>query len=287
MGQLHGQAQLGGGRARVVGPQRIDPPLDRIGHIGLAHDLGHATVDSRGEGHVVGPGGETGAWPAVSPSTTSVTRAAAIFSSTISPGNSHAQVIVPRLVAPRAGGVLADQLTRPRPVAPMRSTTGSICLKTTTSAPCGVQTLSVTAPTFRPREVCIMEAKSALRSAGSGDDVLVPRRALAILMSSATTQSAPTPRQSHWNTPSAWARARSRSSRRLALVLAVGEQDGVPYAGLVARAAGWPARSTSRWPFPRGRRDAAMPPWLRRGRWSWRRPAAPRPGRPSRPRGFR
>ena len=181
----------------------------------------------------------TGVWPAVSPSTTSVTRAAAIFSSTISPGgHSHAQVIVPRLVAPRAGRVLADQRAYldPRPdevddrlhlfqhddVAPSRSPDPE---------------------RHRADLSCPGRSASWRRSRlsgrpGPGRCPVYPRRALAIFMSSATTKSAPTPRQSHWNTPSAWAQSPIEVVARLALVPAVGEQDGVPYAGLVAQQLG-------------------------------------------------
>ena len=54
-----------------------------------------------------------------------------------------------------------------------------------------------------------------------------PIRRVAIVRSSSTYQSVPTPRQSHWNTPSHCATAASQVLTGLRLVMAVGEQDDV------------------------------------------------------------
>ena len=58
----------------------------------------------------------------------------------------------------------------------------------------------------------IIASKSAASPAGSATMSTVPRRAVAILRSSETTQSVPTPRQSHWITPFAASMAASRVS---------------------------------------------------------------------------
>ena len=62
---------------------------------------------------------------------------------------------------------------------------------------------------------------------GSAIRSTVPSSAVAILRSSATSQSAPTPRAVALEVARRTARARRRGARSLALVLAVGEQDGV------------------------------------------------------------
>ena len=59
----------------------------------------------------------------------------------------------------------------------------------------------------------------------------MPSSAVATSRSSATSQSAPTPRQSHWKRPVTARIGRGEVGRLLALVLPVGEQDRVPLRG--------------------------------------------------------
>ena len=77
---------------------------------------------------------------------------------------------------------------------------------------------------------------------GVGHDVVGPSRAVATVRSSATSQSAPTPRQSHWNTPRGLIEHPVEHLVGLVLVPAVREEDGVPDARL-----GPAARSAARW----------------------------------------
>ncbi len=64
----------------------------------------------------------------------------------------------------------------------------------------------------RPIERSIISVKSAAICSGSRTRSTSPRRADAISRSSATSQSAPTPRQSHWNAPRHFARTASSSA---------------------------------------------------------------------------
>ncbi len=66
--------------------------------------------------------------------------------------------------------------------------------------------------TALPMAASITSVKSAAMAAGSAMMSTLPSRLVATLRSSLTTQSVPTPRQSHWNRPWADSRARSRSA---------------------------------------------------------------------------
>ena len=81
---------------------------------------------------------------------------------------------------------------------------GATCRTNSTCAPCGAQTRSHACET--PRLIALRMSSSNVDASceGAGTRSTVPSRAVATPRSSRTSQSAPTPRQSHWNTPCAW-----------------------------------------------------------------------------------
>ena len=89
---------------------------------------------------------------------------------------------------------------------------GETCLTKATSAPCGVHRRSATLFVSFVMARSIMAVKSAARPSGSRTMSTVPSSAEAMRRSSPTSQSVPTPRQSHWKRPSQRSSTASRCS---------------------------------------------------------------------------
>ena len=154
----------------------------------------------------------------------------------------------------------------------VRSSTDGDTWRTNSSwAPCGVHTRSSAAAIPRAIDACISAANSVRSSAGDPTMSTVPSSAWAIRRTSATCQSTPTPRQSHWKRPATAAIAAlscsgvslwfSPSVRRMACRLVSVPPDGPP-----TDSNSRPA-SSSHWPI-------AVPPSARNcctAWWAWKR----------------
>ena len=207
-------AQHLGRRVHVAARVRLQPRLDRLGEFFLAGVVGDLRVDPGRKRLVIGPGRDdrcAGHFDLRAGRAVDDRGAAAEASRrprrppSVRRRHSSRATRCPR---PRSGSRASA-----RPPWLKRSVrtaiSGLICLQARMRALFGVHSRRRTSPTARPRAPWMADWKSASMPAGSAMIWAVPKSRPAILRSWCGCQSVPTPRQSHWKTPSHFCRASS------------------------------------------------------------------------------